>query len=83
MPVRQMEFQRNVKKVYFKLMSVMTAYGLVSSGVIIKVTNIKSKNNNDVVMQTQGSENLRDNLINIFGVKIMSSLKNSSGRVER
>ena len=64
-------------------MSVMTAYGLVSSGVIIKVTNIKSKNNNDVVMQTQGSENLRDNLINIFGVKIMSSLKNSSGRVER
>ena len=75
MPVRQKEFQRNVKKEYSKLMSVMTAYGLVSSGVKIKVTNLKSKNKVDVLMQTQGSENLRDNLVNIFGVKIMSSLK--------
>lgn len=64
-----------MRKEFSKLMSVMTAYGLVSSGVKIKVTNIKSKNKNDVVMQSQGSENLRDNLINIFGVKIMSALK--------
>ena len=75
MPVRQKEFQRNIKKEYSKMMSVVTAYGLVSRGVKIKVTNLKPNNKQDTALQTQGSQNIRENLVNIYGVKIMSSLK--------
>ena len=75
MPVRQKEFQRNIKKEYSKMMNVVTAYGLVSRGVKIKVTNLKPNNKQDTALQTQGSQNIRENLVNIYGVKIMSSLK--------
>ena len=75
MPVRQKEFQRNIKKEYSKMMSVVTAYGLVSRGVKIKVTNLKPNKKQDTALQTQGSQNIRENLVNIYGVKIMSSLR--------
>ena len=75
MPVRQKEFQRNIKKEYSKMMNVVSAYGLVSRGVKIKVTNLKAKNKQDIALQTQGSQGIRENLVNIFGVKIMSTLK--------
>ena len=75
MPVRQKEFQRNIKKEYAKMMSILSAYGLVSRGVKIKVTNVKNNNRQEPALQTQGSQNIRENLVNIFGAKIMQMLK--------
>ena len=75
MPVRQKEFTRNIKKEYAKLMSVISSYGLVASGVKIKVTNIKANKKSETVLQTLGSHNLRDNLVNIFGVKAITNLR--------
>ena len=75
MPVRQKEFQRNIKKEYNKMISVITAYSLVSSGVKIKVTSTKKNGKTDTVMQTQGSVSLRENIVHVFGVKMMSSLR--------
>ena len=75
MPVRQKEFTRNIKKEYSKLISVISSYGLVASGVKIKVTNVKANNKSEIVLQTHGSHNLRDNLVNIFGVKAVANLK--------
>ena len=75
MPVRQKEFHRSLKREFGKLISVMSAYGLVSSGVKIMVTNSKVKGGRTVVVHTQGSENLRDNMVNIFGTKQMSTLR--------
>jgi len=75
MPVRQKEFHRSLKREFGKMISVMSAYGLVSSGVKIMVTNCKAKGGRTVVLHTQGSEILRDNMVNIFGTKQMSSLR--------
>jgi len=75
MPVRQKEFQRNIKKEFTKLINVMNAYGLVSCGVKIKVISVKPNNKTELIMQTQGSSNIRENIVNIFGAKIMTSLK--------
>ena len=75
MPVRQKEFQRNIKKEYSKMMSILSAYGLVSRGVKIKVINVKNNNRQEPALQTQGSQSIRDNLVNIFGAKIMQKLK--------
>ena len=75
MPVRQKEFKRNIKKEYSKLISVISSYGLVASGVKIKVTNVKANNKSEVVLQTHGSQSLRDNLVNIFGVKAVANIK--------
>jgi len=74
MPVRQKEFQRSLKREFSKLVSVLSAYGLVSAGVRIMVTNNRSKGGKSDVLHTRGSDCLRDNLVNIFGTKQMGSL---------
>jgi len=75
MPVRQKEFQRSLKREFGKLVAVLSAYGLVSSGVRIMVTNSKARGGRTIVLQTQGSEILRDNLVSIFGSKQVASVR--------
>eukprot|EP00092_Neocalanus_flemingeri_P020745 GFUD01022480.1.p1 GENE.GFUD01022480.1~~GFUD01022480.1.p1 ORF type:complete len:889 (+),score=246.43 GFUD01022480.1:99-2765(+) len=75
MPVRQKEFQRSLKREFAKLVSVLSAYGLVSSGVRIKATNSKARGAKTVVIHTQGSDNIRENLVNIFGSKQVASVR--------
>ena len=75
MPVRQKEFHRCLKREFGKMISVMSAYGLVSSGVKIMVTNSKAKGGRTVVLHTQGSGSLRENMVNIFGTKQLSTLR--------
>jgi len=75
MPVRQKEFHRSLKREFGKMISVMSAYGLVSSGVKIMVTNSKAKGGRTVVLHTQGSGSLRENMVNIFGTKQLSRLR--------
>jgi len=75
MPVRQKEFLRSLKSQFSKLVSILSAYGLVSSGVRIMVTNTRARGGRNVVLHTQGSHNIRDNLLNIFGSKQMGSLR--------
>lgn len=75
MPVRQKEFHRSLKREFGKLISVMSAYGLVSSGVRIMVTNSKAKGGRTVVVHTQGSPSLRENMVNIFGTKQMTTVR--------
>merc|ERR1719357_1460172 len=75
MPVRQKEFHRSLKREFGKLLNVMSAYGLVSSGVRITVTNCKAKGGRTIVLQTQGSESIRENLVNIYGAKQITSLR--------
>ena len=65
----------NIKKEYAKLISVISSYGLVASGVKIKVINVKTNNKSDIALQTQGSKNMRDNMVNIFGVKSVANLR--------
>ncbi|XP_078175861.1 DNA mismatch repair protein isoform X4 [Carex rostrata] len=74
LPVRSKEFSRNIKREYGKLISLLNSYALVAKGVRLLCTNIPSKGSKSVVLKTQGSSSLKDNIINIFGLNTFQCL---------
>ncbi|KAF3330253.1 DNA mismatch repair protein PMS1 isoform X1 [Carex littledalei] len=74
LPVRSKEFSRNIKREYGKLISLLNSYALVAKGVRLLCTNISSKGSKSVVLKTQGSSSLKDNIINIFGLNTFQCL---------
>ncbi|KAL1384572.1 hypothetical protein pipiens_003346 [Culex pipiens pipiens] len=74
LPVRKKEFQKNVKKEFFKMSQILQAYCLVSTGVRIICTNQKKKGQKEVVMSTQGTGSVLDNITTVFGTKQTAEL---------
>ncbi|XP_035233556.1 mismatch repair endonuclease PMS2-like, partial [Stegodyphus dumicola] len=74
LPVRHKEFLRNIRREYFKMLQLLTAYCLISTNKRISCTNITDKGKKNVVLSTNNSQNFKDNIICIFGAKQMSSL---------
>ncbi|XP_065861318.1 DNA mismatch repair protein PMS1 [Euphorbia lathyris] len=75
LPVRSKEFTRNIRKEYGKLISLLNAYAVISKGVRLVCTNITGKNTKTVVLKTQGSDSLKDNIITVFGMSTFSCLQ--------
>ncbi|KAE8009504.1 hypothetical protein FH972_005936 [Carpinus fangiana] len=75
LPVRSKEFRRNIRKEYGKLISLVNAYALIAKGVRLVCTNTTGKNVKSVVVKTQGSDSLKDNIITVFGMNIFSCLE--------
>ncbi|XP_047335121.1 DNA mismatch repair protein PMS1 [Impatiens glandulifera] len=75
LPVRSKEFHRNIRKEYGKLVSLMNAYALIAKGVRFVCTNATGKNTRSMVLKTQGSGSLKDNIITVFGMSTFSSLE--------
>eukprot|EP00794_Sanderia_malayensis_P019017 gene19017-20929_t len=74
LPVRHKEFQRNIKKEFSKLNTILQAYGLISSGVKLSCVNCTEKNKKNVILSTPGSGGLSENMASIFGPKQVRSL---------
>lgn len=51
------------------------AYALIAKGVRLVCTNTTGKNVKSVVVKTQGSDSLKDNIITVFGMNIFSCLE--------
>ncbi|CAL5352312.1 unnamed protein product [Camellia sinensis] len=75
LPVRSKEFHRNIRKEYGKLISLLNAYALIAKGVRFVCTNTTGKNMKSVVLKTQGSGSLKDNIITVFGMSTFSCLE--------
>ncbi|XP_048138353.1 DNA mismatch repair protein PMS1 isoform X4 [Rhodamnia argentea] len=75
LPVRSKEFSRNIRKEYGKLISLMNAYALIAKGVRIVCTNTAGRNAKSVVLKTQGSGSLKDNIITVFGMNTFKCLE--------
>lgn len=75
LPVRSKEFSRNIRKEYGKLISLLNAYALIAKGVRFVCTNTSGKNTKSVVLKTQGSSSIKDNIITIFGMSTFSCLE--------
>ncbi|XP_021637077.2 DNA mismatch repair protein PMS1 isoform X1 [Hevea brasiliensis] len=75
LPVRSKEFNRNIRKEYGKLISLLNAYALVAKGVRLVCSNATGKNAKSVVLKTQGSDSLKDNIITVFGMNTFSCLE--------
>nr|XP_056722180.1 mismatch repair endonuclease PMS2 [Euleptes europaea] len=74
LPVRHKEFQRNIKKEYAKMVQVLQAYCIISTGVRISCTNQVGQGKKQLVVGTGGSSSLKENIGAIFGQKQLQSL---------
>jgi DNA mismatch repair protein PMS2 len=73
LPVRRSEFSRSIKKHYQKLIRILQSYAVISVGVKIVVMNF-TKGVKQVVIGTQGSNSIEDNISSVFGGKFLTSL---------
>ncbi|KAK6094653.1 ATP-binding mismatch repair protein, variant 2 [Batrachochytrium dendrobatidis] len=74
LPVRLCEFKRQIKKEYIKCIECVQAYALSSTGVRINFLNVSSKGSKSNILQTKGSNVLRENVISVFGAAFCKSL---------
>ncbi|OVA02657.1 DNA mismatch repair protein [Macleaya cordata] len=75
LPVRSKEFSRNIRREYGKLISLLNAYALIAKGVRLVCTNTTGKNIKSVVVKTQGSNSIKDNIITVFGMNTFTCLE--------
>ncbi|KAL3517451.1 hypothetical protein ACH5RR_020040 [Cinchona calisaya] len=75
LPVRSKEFHRNIRKEYGKLITLLNAYALIAKGVRLVCTNTTGRNAKSVVLKTQGSGYLKDNIITVFGMNTFTCLE--------
>ncbi|XP_062219496.1 DNA mismatch repair protein PMS1 isoform X2 [Phragmites australis] len=75
LPVRSKEFRRNIRKEYGKVISLLNAYALIAKGVRLLCTNTVSKNSKMVVLRTQGSSSMKDNIITVFSLNTFKCLE--------
>uniref|UniRef100_A0A803NQQ4 DNA mismatch repair protein PMS1 n=1 Tax=Cannabis sativa TaxID=3483 RepID=A0A803NQQ4_CANSA len=75
LPVRSKEFHRNIRKEYGKLISLLNAYALIARRVRLVCTNTTGRNVKSVVLKTQGSDSLKDNIITLFGMGTFNCLE--------
>ncbi|CAO2046387.1 unnamed protein product [Urochloa humidicola] len=75
LPVRSKEFSRNIRKEYGKVISLLNAYALIAKGVRLICTNTVGKNSKMVVLRTQGSSSVKDNIITVFGLNTFKCLE--------
>ncbi|CAG9837822.1 unnamed protein product [Diabrotica balteata] len=74
LPVRRKELMKNLKKEFNKMCQMLYAYCLVSKGVKFTCTNTLTSGSKNTVVATDGKDTIRDNIINVFGSKQISSL---------
>lgn len=74
LPVRRRELQRNIKREWAKVVSLLNQYACVQTGVKFTVSQQPNKGKKMILFSTKGNPTTRDNIINVFGVKTMSAL---------
>ncbi|XP_028383904.1 mismatch repair endonuclease PMS2 [Phyllostomus discolor] len=74
LPVRHKEFQRNIKKEFAKMVHVLHAYCIISTGIRVSCTNQVAQGRRQPVAGTSGSSSIRDNIGCVFGQKQLQSL---------
>eukprot|EP00887_Chlorella_sp_A99_P005158 scaffold40.g5158.t1 len=75
LPVRHKEFQRNLKREYAKLVTLLQAYALVATGARLLCTNQAGAGGRATVVATQGAASVRDNIVTVFGSKAAEAVE--------
>ncbi|CAL1282725.1 unnamed protein product [Larinioides sclopetarius] len=75
-PVRHKEFLRHLRKEYLKMIQLLTAYCLISVNKRITCSNTSENGKKSVMLSTNYSPSLKDNMISVFGDKQVSKLIN-------
>lgn len=74
LPVRRRELERNIKREWGKVISLLNQYACVQTGVKFTVSQTPNKGKRIVLFSTKGNMTTRENIINVFGAKTMAAL---------
>lgn len=74
LPVRRRELERNIKRDWQKVISLLNQYACILTNVKFAVSQQPTKGKRIVLFSTKGNPTTRDNIINIFGAKTMGAL---------
>ncbi|KAJ4423029.1 ATP-binding mismatch repair protein [Gnomoniopsis sp. IMI 355080] len=74
LPVRRRELERNVKREWGKVISLLNQYACIQTGVKFSVSQTPNKGKRVVLFSTKGNKTTRDNIVNVFGAKTVSAL---------
>ncbi|KAI4722938.1 DNA mismatch repair protein MutL [Aureobasidium sp. EXF-10727] len=74
LPVRKKELEKNIKREYAKVLTLLQAYACISTGVRFTVSNQMPKGTKNTAFSTNGSAATKDNIIKVFGSKSLRDL---------
>jgi DNA mismatch repair protein PMS2 len=74
LPVRRRELERNIKREWGKVISLLNQYACIQTGVKFTVSQQPSKGKRIVLFSTKGNKTTRENIVNVFGAKAMAGL---------
>lgn len=74
LPVRQKELTKNIKREYGKVIGLLHAYACISTQVKFTVKNALPKARSSIVFATKDNSSTRDNIANVYGVKMLAQL---------
>lgn len=74
LPVRRKELEKNIKREYGKVTTLLNSYACISVGVRYAVSNQMPKGKKVVVFSTKSNTTTKENIVNVFGAKTLLSL---------
>ncbi|KFY10972.1 hypothetical protein V491_07395 [Pseudogymnoascus sp. VKM F-3775] len=74
LPVRRRELERNIKREWNRVITVLGQYACIQTGVKITVTQQAGKGRKTTVFATKGNPTTRENISNVFGAKTLVAL---------
>ncbi|KAK7981900.1 hypothetical protein PG988_004138 [Apiospora saccharicola] len=74
LPVRRRELERNIKREWNRVISVLNQYACILKGVKFTVSQQPNKGKKTVLFATKGNVTTRDNIVNVFGAKTLTVL---------
>ncbi|EOO01501.1 putative dna mismatch repair protein pms1 protein [Phaeoacremonium minimum UCRPA7] len=74
LPVRRRELERNIKREWNKVMSLLNQYACIQTGVKFTVSQQPNKGKRIVLFSTKGNPTTRENIVNVFGAKTVGAL---------
>ena len=75
LPVRHRVFVQHLKREYSRMLSMVQAYALISTGVRFSVSHTPTKGGRQLLFSTQGSSSHRDLITNVYGSKQSQQLE--------
>ena len=74
LPVRRKELEKNIKREYGKVTTLLNSYACISVGVRYAVSNQMPKGKKVVVFSTKSNTTTKENIVNVFGTKALLTL---------
>jgi DNA mismatch repair protein PMS2 len=74
LPVRRKELEKNIKREYGKVTTLLSSYACISVGVRYAVSNQMPKGKKVVVFSTKSNTTTKENVVNVFGAKTLLAL---------